>query len=430
MKRLFVLAIGLGLVSSNTYTAPFYKVQCYDSKYNVVSCDDKAKVAKTKKIAKLTKKKSIKKETASERKARERAMALRELAKQNETLKGELDSLRKANLIASAQTSVAPTAQAAPVVQASVPAPTATPMPTAATQIAKSVDTEEKSTWGFEATNWISKGFNSATDTKTKADVSSPIQNELDLAVKYKPQSNMIFVAEEDVYWNWSNTTNADSNGFFGDNPAFYFDYLGLYTSESKKTTINGEIKVVPGINQSSRDKGMVAQFYLTARMKTLFNDGKGYFKFEPEVDPAINRYSTAAPTKTAYDSSMDPYTFNGLAYENLSPNTRFAMAANTVLGHRLIEGVTLEGSIKMTTSNKFASEVTDSAGVNHIMTPEGWTTKMRVRFPQVIVSVSDRFTIMGILEADCGDISKDFKLYAADSNNNVTFFFVLDYEI
>ena len=428
MKRLFVLAIGLGLVSSNTYTAPFYKVQCYDSKYNVVSCDDKAKVAKTKKIARVFKKKSVKKETASERKARERAMALRELARQNETLKGELDSLRKANLIASAKTSVAPTTQAAPVVQASVPAPLATPMPTAATQIAKSIDTEEKSTWGFEATNWIYKGFNSATDAKTQAQVSSPIQNELDLAAKYIPQSNMIFTAEEDIYWNWNNTTNADSNGFFGDNPAFYFDYIGLYTSESKKTTLNGEIKVVPGINQSSRDRGMIAQFYLIAKMKSTFNDGKGYFKFETEVDPAINKYTTSAPTATTATDSMP--VFNGLAYENLTPNTRFAVAANTVLGHRLVEGVTLEGSIKMTSANKFASEITDTAGVNHTLTPEGWSTKMRVRFPQVIVSVSDRFTVMGILEADCNDISKDFKLYAADSNNNVTFFFVMDYAI
>jgi len=430
MKRLFILAIGLGLVSSNTYAAPFYKVQCYDSKYNIVSCDDKAKVAKTKKIAKLSKKKSIKKETASERKARERAMALRELARQNETLKEELSSLRTANLIASAQTSTAPTAQAAPIVQASVPAPAATPMPTAATQIAKSIDTEEKSQWNFEAADWISKGFNSATDSKTNAVVSSPIQNELDLAVKYQPLKNMIFTAEEDIYWNWNNTTNADSNGFFGDNPSFAFDYLNLYTSETKQTTLGGQIKVVPGVNQSSRDKGMVAQFYLTAKLKSTFNDGKGYFKFESEVDPAINRYSTSAPTKTSYDSSMDPYTFNGLAYEKLTPNTRFAVAGNMVLGHRLIEGVTLEAGIKMTSSNKFASEILDSSGVNHTLVPEGWSTKMRVRFPSVIVSVSDRFTIMGILEANCSDISKDFKLYAADTNNSVTFFFVMDYAI
>ncbi|MCX6113548.1 MAG: hypothetical protein NTY22_09800 [Proteobacteria bacterium] len=390
MKRLFILAIGLGLVSSNTYTTPFYMVQCYDSKYKVVSCDDKAKVAKTKKIARVFKKKSAKKETVAERKARERAMALRALAKQNETLKGELDSLRRANLIASAQTSVTPTAQAAPVIQANVPAPT--PMPTAATQIAKSVEPEEQSAWGFEVANLISKPFNDTQDDK-KATVSSPLQNELDLIGKYKPTKNMIFNVEEDLYWNWNNTTNAANNGFDADNPAFYFDYLGLYVSESKQTTIDGEIKVIPGVKQDARDAGMVAQFYLRGIIKTKFNDGKGYFKFEPEVDPIINKYSTSAPTATTATDEMP--VFDGLAYERLTPNTRFAVAMQGSLGHKIMEGVTLETQLKFTSSNTFANEIIDSGGITRTLVPAG-----------------------------------GFKPFSTDANNSLTFLFIMDYEI
>ncbi len=428
MKRLFVLTMGIALLSSNSYSAPFYKVQCYDSNYKVVSCDDKARVAKTKKVARVFKKKTTKTETVAERKARERALALRELAVQNETLKVQLEALRRANLIAAAKTTEAPAAQAAPVVQTAVPAPTPAPMPIASTQIAKNVDTEEPSQWGIEVADTISKSFNTATD-KNKASVSSPLQNELDFILKYKPASNMVFNVEQDIYWLWNNTTQADSNGFSADNPAFYFDYLKLYVSESKQTTINGQIKVVPGITQGSRDAGMVAQFYLTAYIKTKFNDGKGYFKFEPEVDPIINKYTTSAPTKTAYDSSMDPYTFNGLSYEPLSPNTRFAVATNMAVGHRLMEGVTLEASVKFTSANKFADEVF-TGGSTYTLTPEGWTNKVRVRFPNVVVSVNDKLTIVGRLEATSRNISTSFKPYSVDDNNTLGFYLVLDYEI
>ena len=428
MKRLFILAIGLGLVSSNTYTAPFYKVQCYDSKYNVVSCDDKAKVAKSKKIARVFKKKTVKKETASERKARERARALRELAKQNETLKTELDSLRKANLIASAKTSEVPTtAQAAPVVQASVPAPATTPMPTAATQIAKSVDTEEKSVWGFEATNYVFKSFNSTVDDK-KNSVSSPLQNELDLIVKYMPTSSMSFGAEEDIYWNWANTTNAANNGFALDNPSFCFDYFGLYVSENKQTTVDGEIRMVPGIKQKSRDAGMVAQFYFKSTIKSKFNDGKGYFKFEPEIVPIINKYSTSSPKATSFSDDM--FMIGDVGYERLSPNTRFAMDGKVSLGHKLMEGVTLEASAKFTSANTFADEFFDSSGINHTITPAGWSNSTQIRFPAVIIGVSDRFTVIARLEADCGDLAKGFKPYAVDDNNSLAFFFIMDYAI
>ncbi|MEI6079700.1 MAG: hypothetical protein WCQ53_03570 [bacterium] len=421
MKRLFILAIGLGLVSLNTYSAPFYKVKCYDSKNRVVSCDEKAR---SKKIAKVSKK-PAKKESLAEKKARERAMALRELAKQNESLKGELDSLRKANLIAAAKTTEAPAAQAAPAVQASVPAPT--PVPTATTQIAKSVEPATPSAWGFEGTNWLSKGFNQATDDKNNK-VSSPVLNELDVTVKYKPDGNMVFNAEEDLYWNWNNTTNAPNNGFDADNPAFYFDYNNIYVSESKQTTIGAELKMIPGIKQASRDQGMVAQFYLKALIKTKFADGKGYFKFEPEVDPIINKYSTSAPTLTTYDETrMANTTFNGNGYEPLNPNTRFALAAKGYVGYKILDNVTIETSLKLTSANTYADEVLDG-GQLYTITPAGWSTKAQLRLPSVYVSINDNFTAIIRLEA-AGKLNS-FKPFGVDDNNSLTFIVALDYEI
>jgi hypothetical protein len=404
MKKLLILAVGLGLVGLNAYSAPFYKVKCYDSKNRVISCDDKAR---TKKIAKVMKKKPAKKETLAERKARERAMALRALAKQNESMKSELDALRKANLIAAAKTEEAPKAQAAPVMQIAVP--------TTTTEIAKNVEPESQSSWGFEAFNEISRSFQ--TD--------SPVQNELDLALKYKPTKDMIFTFEEDLYWFWTNPSGVANSGFQPDNPQFIFDYAGLYVSEDKHTTLDGRIKAVPALTQSSRDKGMVVQFTFKGYLKHKFNEGKGYLKLEPEVSPIISRFTTSAPTDSQYDE--DQFDAGGIYYEKLTPNTRFSMAAKGVVGHRILDGVNMEGAIKIQGNYTYADEVLNGSQIITIQ-PAGWNNKMVITLPKVIVSVSDRFTVSGKFEASSNFAS--FKPFTVDNNNDLGIFFALDYEI
>lgn len=422
MKRLFVLAIGIALVSSKSYSAPFYKVECYDSNYKVVSCDDKARATKSKKIARVYKKKTVKTvrtESLAERKARERAMALRELAKQNETLKYELDSLRRANLITAARTSEAPATQAAPVSQAVVPAP----MPIASTQIAKNVDQEEASQWSAGITNELSKVLTTGSTGK-----STPLLNELDLAVSYTPYKDMTFTAEEDIYWLWSNPDNEVNNGFKGDNPQFYVDYSNIYVSPSKQTTIGGQIKVVPGITQSSRDAGMIAQFTFKVRIATKFNDSKGYLKLEPEINPAINRYSAAGAKNT--DCLSNPSACFGTDteyYEKLTPNTRFALAVKGIVGHKLLDNVTAEASIQFKGAYKYADEVY-SGGQLYTITPAAWSNKAVITLPKVIISVSDKFSIAGKLEFSSN--FENFKPFTSEEGNSMAAFFALNYSI
>jgi hypothetical protein len=415
MKKLLILTVGLALVSLNAYSTPFYKVKCYDSKNRVISCDDKAR---TKKIAKVAKKKPAKKETLAERKARERAMALRALARQNESMKSELDALRKANLIAAAKTEEAPKAPAAPVTQVAIP--------TTTTEIAKNIEPEDQSSWGLGVTNEVSKGFRTVTDASTGTTVYSPFKNELDLAVSYKPAKNMTFTFEEDLYWNWSNPNNDPNSGFEADNPQFKFEYSNLYVSESKRTTIGGEIKAVPAVTQSSRSQGMIVQFTLKGKIKHKFNDSKGYLKFEPELSPIINRFSTSPATQTQVDE--DDFPAGGMYYEKLTPNTRFSMAAKGIVGHRILDGVDIEAAVKLKGDYKYADELT-VGGQIYTLTPAGWNNSMYITIPRVVVSVSERFTVIGKFEASCKNLSQ-FKPFGLDKYNDMGVFFALDYAL
>jgi hypothetical protein len=411
MKKLLIIGLGFGFIL-NANSSPFYKVQCYDANNRVISCDEKAKVASKKPTKKIAKKK-VKKETLAEKKARERAMALRELAKRNEALKSELEALRNANLLASAKTSEEPeSALLAPEVKSAVPAP----VQISTTQIASDIEPVDEAKWIFSVSNEIAKSFR--TD--------SPIVNELDLALTYSPTKSMFFTFEEDLYWNWTNPQAAANSGFQPDDPQFVFDYIGLYSSESKQTRIDGRIKLVPGVIQASRDAGKLLGINLRARTTMKFNDGKGYVRLDPEVNAFIHKYSTSAPTANQYQEGM--FDAGGIYYETLSPNTRFSTSLKTIVNHRLMDSVNLEAAVRMRGSYKYADEVVNGGQI-HTITPAGWVNDLVITVPKVIVSVSERFSIEGKFEANCKNIS-NLSLFGVDDYNDLGVFFRFTYEI
>ncbi len=399
MKKLLVLMIA---ASFSLQAAPFYKVKCYNSKNKLVSCDEMARARK----AASASKKRVKKDTLAQRKARERAIALREIAKQNEELKNEVQSLRMASLLAAAKT------EEKPADTAVLAAPTQMVIPAATVQTVVATDKVSESTnkWGLEVANEIDKSFLPET----------ALTNCLDIDVSYAATDHMTLMAEQEFTWNWNTTSTAKTSAFAFADILFEFVYLKMFESEDKNSTINGFIDTYIATTKATRSLGQLGNISATLRFKRAFNDGKAAIKFEPGFTWYINKSTTTnAPTVTSYDGFTDPSKYvditSGERFEKLSPGTNYKVALKSVFEHRLMEGVTFATHIKVSSKRTFEDSALSSAGSPVILTPAGWTNSFELCLPKVTVAVSDKFTVQGWLSTSAP--FTDFKLYNTEAS-------------
>jgi len=417
MKRFWFIIATAGLIAGMTAeAAPFYKVQCYDANDKLVNCNDIANVKKHAKVKTRSKiAKAKRSDSLAQKKAREKAIALRELAQQNEELKSEMQALRKANLLAAAKTEEKPadTAQLAATTTVQVPAP-ATPIST--TQVAKDPEADNKSPWSFEAMNWVSKSMAANT----------PLANELDLSAAYAISPEYAFALEDDPVWNWTNPKNDPKQGFaFGDiQPIFIFN--NIYTSPSKQTILKGDINGWVGVSEASRDQGMIMNARFRLKLITKINDGKGWFRFDPFVTPVIRRYTTSAPTGALTDSNT--FSMNdGSSYEKLQPYSRLETGIKVWFHHTISGGLSFESTIKIRGKYTYADEL-DTGSEIITLTDAHWMTDIQLELPRIMYTVNDNLTIDGAL-LSLGSLSS-FRPYSIDNGNDLQFLFRITYDI
>jgi len=413
MKRFWFIIATAGLIAGMTAeAAPFYKVQCYDANDKLVNCNDIGKVkkhAKKSTKAKIAKAKVKKSDALAQKKAREKAIALRALAKQNEELRSEMLALRKANLLAAAKTEEkpAPTAQLAATTTVQLPA--AAPIST--TQIAKEPETSNKSPWGFEADNWVRKSVQSQT----------PLTNELDLTVAYNISPDYAFAVEEDLNWDWSNPKNEAKQGFaFSDiQPSISFN--NIYTSQSKQTKLFGDIVGAIGVSEDSRNNGMIFNARFRLRLQTAINEQKGWFRFDAFVTPAIYKYTTTT------QKTGDTYATAAGNIDALTPNSRLDTGIKVWFHHKIAGNLAFESTIKFRGKYTYADEVDTGAGLE-TLTEAQWRDDIELVLPRLVYTVNDNLTVDGGLKAT-GPLSS-FKPYSTDNGNDLMFVFTMFYNI
>lgn len=420
MKRfLFIIATAGLMVGMNAEGHPYYKVQCYDVNDKLVSCDDVA-VAKTKKhthVYKSNKAKIAKAKKAADalaqKNAREKAIALRELAKQNEELRAEMQALRKANLLAAAKTEEKPADTAQLATTTTVQLPVA---PTSTTQIATDVEEKDEVKFGGGITDEVTQGFK-------EGDL---FKNELDLAFDYIPTKHLTVEIEQDMYWNW--TTGADSNrGFKFDDLTLMLAYGDIYHTEDKLGQLDGHVKLSLPTTQKSRDFGKVLGIEFKAKWKQMVNNSKGFVKFEAAVTPVINRYSTAPIGSGNGETTMA----NGLPWEKLAPNTRFKTGFKTVFNHKLVGALSFETSAAINSAYLFADEVQNDDGTVITVQPAAWSNTLELVLPKFIYTVSDAVSIATKLVTSTS--FDEFKLFNTDKtfgNSDFGVYFSLSYSI
>ncbi len=391
MKKLLVLMI---VASFSVQAAPFYKVKCYDSNNKLVSCDEAARAqAKAKKVVK---KKTAKKETLAQKKARERAIALREIARQNEELKNEIQALRKASLLAAAKREEAPsyTAVLAPQTQAVIPAPTAQ------TVVAKDTVSENPNKWGFAIANEVGKSFKSET----------PLTNMLDLDVMYQATDHISLGVEQEFVWNWNTTSTAKETGFSFVDLLLMFNYAKIFQSDDKLNTLDGDINTYIATTKGTRDAGQLGNARFRAKFKRSFNDGKGSIGLQPAFTWYINKNTTSAPT-----GNPEKYAPVGDdEFEKLNPNNKYRFGLKSIFNHRLMDGVKFEAYVDLKSTKTHADEALNSQGNLTTIVPAGWKNTFELCLPKVIISVSDRFTVEALLKTSTN--LSQFKLYNTDT--------------
>jgi len=419
MKRFWFIIATAGLIAGMTAdAAPFYKVQCYDANDKLVNCNDVAKVkkhVKRKTNSKIAKAKKT--DALAQKRAREKAIALREMAKQNEELKAEMQALRKANLLAAAKTEEKPADTAQLAATTTIALPAATPIST--TAIAKEPETDQKSPWNFDAMNWVTKSMQENT----------PLQNELDLTITYTWSPDYSFSLEEDLNWNWTNPNKDKKQGFAFSDIQPIMNFNNIYTSPSKQTTLTGDINGFIGVSEASRNAGMVVAARFRLKLKTKINDGKGWFRFDPFITPAIHRYTTGAPTASSIDDLTESNSFSlgDAAYEKLQPNSRIATGIKVWFNHKIAGSLSFETTAQLRGKYTYADEV-DTGTTILTLTEAQWKSDMELVLPRIIYAVNDSLTLDGALTAT-GPLSK-FKPYSIDDGNDLQFVFRMIYGI
>lgn len=403
------------ILSGSLYSAPFYKVQCYDANDKLVNCNDVVTAKKS--IAKV--RKTIKKkpagETLAQKEARERAIALREIAKQNEELKAEMQALREATLLASAKTAETPatTAQLAPQTTMAVPAPISK------AEVAKETSDESKSPFSGGLSNEVSKSFKSDT----------PLSNELSAWISYEVDENISLELSNYMGWNWNVPSGKKDHSFkFGDlNARFY--YNGVYVSPNEQTKLNSRIQLTVPTTSSSRDTGMILAVQFRTRLDTKFNSGKGTFRLENTVTPNFHRFSSENnPT----GKSENPFSFNDKDYERLNPNTRFKLGFLTMANHKLTSDLTLEAEVSISANYTYAAEMIDG-DTNTLVTtsPAAWVNSLAITFPKLTLAITDSFNFQGKVQTKTN--LAEFKLYNVDSavkGSDTAVYMTLEYSI
>jgi hypothetical protein len=431
MKRFWfiIAAVALTVGMNALNAAPFYKVQCYDANDKLVNCNDVGKVkkhAKKSTKSKIAKAKVKKSDALAQKKARERAIALR-LAKQNSELKTEMEALRKANLLAAAKTEEKPAATAQ--LAAAAPAPAPVVAPTSTTQIAKDVEpAKETSQFAGGLANEVTQGFRSG----------DQLANELDIWFDYIPTKHITFEIEQDMTWNWTvpapttKSPNPDHSFSFAD-LTLMANYSDIYHTEDKLGQLDGHIKLSFPTTQASRDAGRIVAIEFKGKYKQMINNSKGFFKFEAKAVPVINRYSTSAPSLTSAteDNSSMWTTVNGLPWEKLSPNARFKMGVKTAFSHVLTGPLSFETSIAVDGVYSYADEVV-SGGSTQTITPAAWKNTFELTLPKFTYQISSAVKI----EAKLVTVTTfdQFKLFNTDSvkyaDSAFGAFFKLAYDI
>ncbi len=412
MKKLLVLVLA---ASFSLQAAPFYKVKCYDSNNKVVSCDEAARAqAKAKRVA-ANKKKAKKKETLAQKKARERAIALRDIARQNEELKYEIQSLRKAALLAAARTEEKPadTAVLAPQTQTAVPAPTAQ------TVVAKDTVSDDANKWSFEIANEVNKSFKTAT----------PLTNTLDFDLNYQATDHMSLGVEQEFVWNWTTTTNAPTTNFSFVDLLLMFNYAKIFQSEDKLNTLDGDINTYIATTKSTRDAGQLGNVRLRLKFARSFNDSKGSIGFQPAFTWYINKNATSAPTGSITDANK--YTLGDDDFEKLNPNNNYRFGLKSVFNYKLMEDVTLEAYADVKSTKTHADNALTSGGSLVTITPASWVNTLEICFPKVIVKVSNRFSVQALFKTSTS--LSEFKLFSTDpsvSTSDTSIAFKVSYAI
>jgi hypothetical protein len=408
MKKLLVLMIA---ASFSLQAAPFYKVKCYDSNNKLVSCDEvaRANAAKAQKVAKA--KKKVKKETLAQKKARERAIALRDIAKQNDELKREIEALRKATLLAAAKT------EEQPAQTAVLAAPTQTVVPTAQAEVTKDTVTDNPNKWAFSIANTVEKSM--------KAD--TPLTNGLDLDLFYNATDHMQLGVEQSFSWNWTTTTNAPTTSFSFVDLLLMFNYSKIFQSDDKVNTLDGDINTYLATTKGTRDEGQLANIRLRLKFKRSFNDSKGSIGFQPAFTWFVNKATTTAPTGdlTKYEQFGDDQ------FEKLSPGTNYVVGLKSIFNHKLMDSVTFETYVNLKSTRKHADEALGSQGNLVTVTPAEWQNTIEIALPKIVVSVSERFNIEALLKTTTS--FSNFKLYNTSPDNtssNTALSFRLSYDI
>lgn len=408
MKKLLVLMIA---ASFSLQAAPFYKVKCYDSNNKIVSCDEAARAQAKKKIA--SKKKAKKKETLAQKKARERAIALRDIARQNEELKNEIQSLRKAALLAAAKNEEKPaeTAVLAPQTQTAVPAPTAQ------TVVAKDTVSDNPNKWSFEIANEAGKSFKTGT----------PLTNMLDLDVYFQATDHMSLGVEQEFTWNWTTTTSSPSTDFRFENLLLMFNYAKIFQSDDKLNTLDGDINTYIATTKRTRDAGQLANARLRLKFKRSFNDNKGALKFEPAFTWYINKAATQNPASV----TNDYIAIGDDQFEKLNPNNNYRFGLKSIFNHQLMENVTFEAYVDIKSTKTHADNALSSGGTLVTVTPAGWVNTMEIGFPKIIVNVSERFAVQALFKTSTS--FDEFKLFNTDpaiANSDTAIAFRISYAI
>jgi len=410
MKRTFTITIALGFVFAlNANSAPFYKVECYNANNQLVSCNEPVK-AKPKAKKKIAKKRTHPKETLAQRRARERAIALREQQKRNAQLKMELEALRKAELVVATKTeeAPAPTVQSAPAVTASIPAPVAF----SSTKIVKNPEPSAQSSWALGLKDWVSRNFSAGSATN----------NELDISINYTLNQHIDFAVEQDIYWNWTNPEGkiTKDNGWNMDDVLTIFSYGNLWVSESKKTTISFDITGAWGTSKESRDNDI----YFTPRfrflIKNTFNDGKAYIDFRPFITLSVRKYTTSAPTGS---KKADTATLGADKYEKLTPNERFKTGVKTIFSHKLFNSLSFSPYVEVTCSDTY-----DQSVAGGTIVPSTWNNSLKFAFPRFTFGVTDSLSIDAYIDMK-GPLSS-FRPFSTNDKNGVTAVIIFDYTI
>jgi hypothetical protein len=425
MRKLFLtLLIAVFFLSTQLIAQEddmHYEMKCYNQGQKC-PCNKKTK----KKVANLSGKKNkrLASKSDAKKRARAKALALRNAAKENQKLKDELEALRRANLIAAAKQQKTPSeAQLAEGTEVSAP---------------KMVVSKEEISSAVAETGPVSAFYgsieNAVNKDVEKEGANSPLSDTTKVVLGFRPLQNDDLKIHIEPAFAWVSNNNVDtttnsSSYFEMKNTPIVVEHNNIAKFEKISSVLKGSLTGVIPTNGSDRNGGLIMGIQSNLTFHTDFDNTKGNVELSPGFAFDIRQNTTAAPSANASSVSDDKTftTSDGSMFEKLDPNTQYTVSTQLQVQHSIVDHLAAAIWLKFNFNKKYADTMAYNGSLLTV-TPDLWENKMELGLKAPI-----DFTNKGIgFGGEIGFVSKGlvsgFRPFSSSDNNLMSLYFKISY--